>query len=55
LLFLDSTWKSMICAPADCKGQGRFFCSCVDGCRLTSQRDKGFCNSPPPSHFTPPI
>lgn len=32
--------KSIVCAAADCKRQGSFFCSGTDNCRLTTETER---------------
>lgn len=50
-LLSDTMWKFTNCAPADHKGQGSFFSSGVDGCRLTveGERQKRLLGRLPPA------
>lgn len=50
MLSPETVWKSMTHAPVDCKGQGSSFCSGVDDCRFTAERDlEGFSDNPSPA------
>lgn len=40
VLPLKILWKSIICAAADCYGQGSFFCSDIDDYRLKIENEK---------------
>lgn len=45
----DTMWKFIIHVLADCRGQGSYFYSGIDGYRLTVEKDtEGFCDNPPP-------
>lgn len=51
-LYCHQKPMSMIHAPDDCKGQGSYFFTGMDDCRLTVKRDiEGFCENPY-SHIT---
>lgn len=54
MLTSETMWQFVICATADCKGQGSYFRRSIGGCRFTVEREgreRFFCDNAYP---TPP-
>lgn len=40
MLVPETMWKSMIHVVTDCKEQGSYFCSSIDDCKLTVEKEE---------------